>query len=112
MDDTAHHVMAIIDATTMTESVQQPVVTTNEKSTETDKAPHLQTVQASTQTEPPSCNYGEEIKAQLAITEEAKKCHNETIAQLGDMREQAVGREADLKRLLDKRTTKLQARER
>ena len=85
----------------MIDSVQHPVVTTNEKSTHTDRAPRPQAVQASTQTKPPSCNYEEDFKAQVAITEEAKKHHGEAIAQLDKWREQAVGREADLKRLLD-----------
>mgnify|MGYP000173227332 CR=1 FL=1 len=92
-----------------TQTVPQPVVATNEKSTQTDRAPCPRTVQASTQTEPPSRNYEEELKEQVAITEEAKKRHNEAIAQLG---EQAAGREADLKRLLDESSAKLQAKER
>ena len=130
-DDTAHPVVVTIDATMMTDSeqqhvvvanekptqtyraphpqtmqastqtVQQPVVTTNEQSTQTNRAPRPQTMQASAQTEPPSCNYEEELKAQVAITKEAIKRHNEAITQLGELREQAVGREADLKRLLD-----------
>ena len=130
-DDTAHPVVVTIDATMMTDSEQQHVVvanekptqtyraphpqtmqastqtgqmlvvTTNEKSTQTHRAPRPQTMQASAQTEPPSCNYEEELKAQVAITKEAIKRHNEAITQLGELREQAAGREADLKRLLD-----------
>ena len=68
-------------------------------------------MQASTQTEPPSRNYKEELKAQVAITEEAKKRRDEAIAQLGELQEQAAKREADLKRLLDERMAKLQAME-
>ena len=62
---------------------------------------------ASTQTDPPSRNYEEELKAQVIIIEEAKKRHNEAIAQLDELQEQAVGRKADLKRHLDERTAKL-----
>ena len=45
----------------------------------------------------------------MALTEAATKCHKETIAQL---REQAVGRDAGLKRLPAKSSAKLQAKER
>ena len=61
-----------VDATTMTDSVQLHVVAANEKSKQTDRAPRPQIVQASTQTKPPSCNYEEDFKAQVAITDEAK----------------------------------------
>ena len=64
-------------------------------------------MQAATQREPPSRNYKEERKAQMALTEAATKCHKETIAQL---REQVARREADLKRLLDESSAKLQAK--
>ena len=96
----------------MIDSVQHPVVTTNEKSTQTDRAHCPQTVQASTKTKPPARNYEEELKAQVAITKEAKKCHIEAIAQLGELWEQAARWEADLKHLLDETMTKLQAKER
>ena len=69
-------------------------------------------MQASTQIELPSRNYEEQLKAQVAITEEAQKRDNEAIAQLGELREQATGREDDLKRLLDESMTKLKGRER
>ena len=69
-------------------------------------------MQVATQTEPPLRKYEEELKAQIVITEEATKRHNEAIAQLGELREQATGREGDLKRLLEESTTKLQAKER
>ena len=95
----------------MADSVQHPIITTTEKSTQTDKAHRPQTVQASAQTEPPSRNYEEDLKAHVAITEEAKKHHNEAITQLSELREQAAEREVDLKQLLDERTTKLQAME-
>ena len=63
MDYMAHPMVATADATTMTNSVQQLVATTNEKSTQIDRAPRPQTVQASTQKKPPSRNYEEELKA-------------------------------------------------
>ena len=66
-------------------------------------------MQAATQTETPSRNYEEELKTQISLIEAAQKCHNEAIAQL---REQATGREDDLKRLLDESMTKLKGRER
>ena len=84
-------------------------LTTTEKSTQTDRAPRPPTMQVATQTCPPSRNYQEELKAQIALVEIAQKRHNEAIAQL---REQAVGREADLKRLLAESSAKLQAKER
>ena len=56
-------------------------------------------------------NYKEELEAQIAITTKTNKRHEEDIAQLGKLREQATKREADLKRLLEERTTKLQALE-
>ena len=62
-----------------------PVSTSTEKYTQTNRASHPQTVQASTQTEPPSRNYKEDLKAQVAITEEAKKRRDEAIAQLGEL---------------------------
>ena len=74
-------------------------------------APRPQTVQASIQTEPPSRNYDEEFKGQVAITEEAKKHHGEAIAQLDELKEQAAEREADFKRLLNECIAKLQATE-
>ena len=82
---------------------------TTAKSTQTERAPRPQTMQAATQTEPPSHNYKEEHKAQIALTEAAKKRHNEAIVQL---REQATGWKADLKRLLDESSAKLHAKER
>ena len=65
-------------------------------------------MQAATQTETPSRNYEEELKTQISLIEAAQKCHNEAIAQL---REQATGREAYLKRLLDESLAKLKAME-
>ena len=65
-------------------------------------------VQAATQIETPSRNYEEELKTQISLIEAAQKCHNEAIAQL---REQATGREAYLKRLLDESLAKLKAME-
>ena len=52
------------------------------------------------------------MKAQISITEATTKRRNEGITQLGELREQAVEREANLKRLLNESTTKLQAKER
>ena len=66
---------------------------------------------ATTQTEPPTRNYEEEIAAQIAITEKTKKHHEEDMAQLGKLREQVAKREAKLKRLLEERIAKLQATE-
>ena len=66
-------------------------------------------MQAATQTETPSRNYEEELKTQISLIQAAQKCHNESIAQL---QEQATGREADLKRLLDESSAKLHAKER
>ena len=125
--------LATIDATTMTDSVQQPVVEMSEKSTQVDRAPCLQPstpplkhhdrltsrrkiypdkqgtpssdVQAATQTNPPSHNYQDELAAQIALVELAQQRHNEAIAQL---REQAASQEADLKQLLAERSTTLQ----
>ena len=68
-------------------------------------------MQACNQTEPPTRNYEEELEAQFAITKNTKKCYDEAIAQLDELWEQAAEREADLKRLLDERTTKLQGME-
>ena len=65
----------------------------------------------STQTEPPTRNYEEEIAAQMAIVEKAKERHQEAMAELGKLREQAAKRETELKRLLEERTTKLQGTE-
>ena len=42
-------------------------------------------------------HYQDELKAQMSLAKLAQQCHNDAIAQL---REQAAGREADLKRLL------------
>ena len=56
---------------------------------------------ASTQTEPPSRNYEEELEAQVTIIKKAKKRHDEAIAQLSKLREEVIEREADLKKLLD-----------
>mgnify|MGYP007129906344 CR=1 FL=1 len=50
--------------------------------------------------------YEQELEAQIAITENTKKRHDEAIAQLGELREQAAEHEADLKRLLNKRMAK------
>ena len=47
----------------------------------------------------------------MAIVEKAKERHEEAMTKLGKLREQAAEREADLKRLLDERTNKLQAME-
>ena len=68
-------------------------------------------MQETTQTEPPTQNYEEEITTQIAITEKTKKRYEEDMVQLGKLREQAAKREAKLKRLLEERTTKLQAME-
>ena len=68
-------------------------------------------MQTSTQTDPPSLNDEENIEAQFEITEKAKKRHDEAITQLDKLQEQAPKREAELKKLLDERTAKLQAKE-
>ena len=68
-------------------------------------------MQATSQTEPPTRNYEKELEAQIAITAETKTRHEEVMAQLGKLREQAAKREADLKRLLEESTAKLQAME-
>ena len=65
-----------------------------ERSTQMDKVPHPRTTQAATQTGPPLRNYRAELKAQIARAELAEQQHNDAIAQL---REQVVGREAELK---------------
>ena len=44
----------------------------------------------------------------MAIAEKAKERHQEAMAELGKLREQAAKREADLKRLLEERMNKLQ----
>ena len=51
--DTTHPVVAIVDATIMTDSVQPPVIETREKSTQADRAPCPQTSHVSTRTVPP-----------------------------------------------------------
>ena len=66
---------------------------------------------ATTQTEPPTCNYEEEIAAQMAIVEKSKKRHEQAMAELGKLREQATKRKAELQRLLEEHTTKIQATE-
>ena len=68
-------------------------------------------MQATSQTEPPTRNYEKELEAQIAITAETKTRHEEVMAQLGKLREQAAKRETELKRLLEERTTKLQGTE-
>ena len=55
----------------------------------------------STQTGPPTRNYEEEIAAQMAIVEKAKERHQEAMAELGKLREQAAKRKAELQRLLE-----------
>ena len=70
-----------------TQTLQQPVVTLTEKSAQTDRAPRPRTVQAATQTDPPSRNYQDELKAQIALAELAQQPHNEDIDKL---REQAA----------------------
>ena len=47
----------------------------------------------------------------MAIVEKAKERHEEAMTKLGKLREQAAKCEAKLKKLLDERTTKLQAME-
>ena len=68
-------------------------------------------MQATPQTKPPTRNYEKELKPQIPIIAETKTHHDKVIAQLGKLREQAAKREADLKRLLKERTTKIQAME-
>ena len=68
-------------------------------------------MQATTQTEPPTRNYKEELAAQIAITAKTKKRHEEDIVQLSKLREQATKREDKLQQLLDERTTKIQTTE-
>ena len=68
-------------------------------------------MQETTQTEPPTQNYEEEITTQIAITKKTKQLHEGDMAQLGKLREQAAKRETELKRLLEERTTKLQGTE-
>ena len=60
---------------------------------------------ATIQTEPPTWNYEQELEAQIAITKNTKKRHEEDVAQLDKLREQAAERETDLKRLLEECTT-------
>ena len=100
-----------IEASIETETEQHPVSTTTDKSTQTYRKPRPRTVQATTQTEPPTRNYKEELAAQIAITAKTKKRHEEDIVQLSKLREQAAKRETELKRLLEERTTKLQGTE-
>ena len=66
-------------------------------------------MQAATQTDPPSRNYQDGLKAQIALAELAQQRHKEATGQL---REQATSREADLKRLLDESSAALKAKER
>ena len=47
----------------------------------------------------------------MAIVEKAKERHQEAMAELGKLREQAAKRKAELQRLLEERTAKLQAME-
>ena len=75
----------------------------------TDRVPRPQTTQAATQTGPPLRDYRDELKAQIALAELAEQHHNEAIGQL---REQAAGREANLKRLLAESSAALKAQER
>ena len=107
----AHPVSASVEASTQTKTEQHQVSTSNDKSTQTDKTPRPRTVQATTQIEPPTQNNEEKLEAQIVITKNTKKRDKEDIAQLGKLREQAAKREADLKRLLKERTTKIQAME-
>ena len=60
-----------------------------ERSTQMDREPTPRNQQAATQTWPPLREYQEELKAQLA-----EQNHNNI---MGQLREQAAGREADLK---------------
>ena len=71
---------------------QPPVVM--EKSAQTDTTPHPQTTQAATQTGPPLRNYRTELKAKIVRNERIEQRQKEAIGQL---REQAVSREAELK---------------
>ena len=88
---------------------QPPTVTTTEKSTQKDRAPRPRTVQVTTQTYPPSCNYQDELTAQIALAELSQQCHNKAITQ---QREQAARRKADLEGLLAECSAALQAKER
>ena len=47
----------------------------------------------------------------MAIVEKSKKRHEQAMAELGKLREQATKRKAELQRLLEERTTKIQATE-
>ena len=47
----------------------------------------------------------------MAIVEKAKERHQEAMAELGKLREQAAKRKAELQRLLEEHTTKIQATE-
>ena len=86
----AHPVSASVEASTQTETEQHQVSTSNDKSTQTDKTPRPRTVQATTQIEPPTGNYELQLKAQIAITAQTVKPHEEDIAQLGKLHEQAT----------------------
>ena len=68
-------------------------------------------MQSTTQTEPPTRNYEEEIVAQIAIAEQTKKHHEEDMAELDKLWENAAKCQAELQRLLDEHTAKLQATE-
>ena len=47
----------------------------------------------------------------MAIVEKSKKRHEQAMAELGKLREQATKRKAELQRLLEEHTTKIQATE-
>ena len=131
-DDTAHPRVATVDASTMTNLVQAsepssradislhpqtshastqtpPPPEVMERATQTDRESSAQLQQAATQTGPPLRDYQEELQAQIALAEMAEQNHNNI---LGQQREQAASREANLKRLLAKRSAALEARER
>ena len=69
------------------------------------------TVHVTTQTEPPTRNYEEEIATQMAIAEKAKVRHKEVMTELNKLQEKAAKREAEIQRLLEERMAKIQATE-